>query len=115
MCPVCWASFAAACAFFFVLSMLTVAGTDLFCLGMGMMLLATAGMHRFGSGVLLPWWWYAVWSGVLAARVVWLCVSNRRELIVSRVISKAYCFAKARCPRRQSQTLKVVSDATTSP
>ncbi|BBO34181.1 hypothetical protein PLANPX_3793 [Lacipirellula parvula] len=97
MCPMCWATALATFACFFGISLVLVAGSDLFVLVIAGVLSGTALLHKLEETVWLPWWWYVVVASILTLRVLYIGFVHRDRLLVVHAWNKAKAVSRSRC------------------
>jgi hypothetical protein len=101
VCPICWVTALASVSMLLALSALLVAATDRWTLAAATVLGATSVMHRAGIG-LVPWWLFALMTGIAVCRVAFLLVFNRERLLFVKAWGHACQIAARRCPKREA-------------
>ena len=97
MCPMCWATLLATYGALLAISAVAIAGRDRLALPLAAALGVMGWVHSPGVTP-VPWWAFAGVGVALVARVAYLVIRCRRELLVARAWRVAGAFASARCP-----------------
>ena len=98
MCPICWASALASFGALLVTTVLAVAASDRWTVLLAAILGIESLAHRTGV-LFVPWWFLLLMTSGVIARVSYLLVHKRDQLIVVRAWERACRFAADRCPR----------------
>jgi hypothetical protein len=96
MCPICWATALASFTVLIALSVLAVAGSDMWCLSLAVFAGASATLHRTGMAT-LPWWFFVVLMAMLMLRIAHLLVLRREQLLIVEFWRRACAISASRC------------------
>jgi cell division protein FtsW (lipid II flippase) len=101
MCPMCWATTLLAFAGMSIVSVVLVAGYDKW---IWMLCIVLAAM-----ATLFPWnsdedqlWSLGATAAAIAARIAYLVVAKRNQLLITRAWQLAQSIVAARCARKRS-------------
>jgi hypothetical protein len=97
MCPVCWATALASFGGLLVLAVVTTVGSDRWSLMLAGLLGGASLLHQSALAA-IAWWCFAALIATLAARIGYLLIRNREQLMAYRVWNHACRIARARCP-----------------
>lgn len=101
MCPLCWATALASFGGLVVLTVLSVAGSDRATLVMAAILGGICALENSGLAP-IPWWCFVLIMTFLMARIGYLLIRAREQLLAYKIWNRACQLAATRCPSKRS-------------